>query len=83
MPPTLPFPHNDMYDLRYKKEGENILLIYITCNVGVIDDTKIQDFFNDLISRPPFRPPLDILSCTYHEEYIWLSDDESDDDASC
>ena len=54
MPPTFPFPRSDMYDLRYKKESENILHIYVTCNVGIIDDTKIQDYFNDLISRPQF-----------------------------
>ena len=31
-----------MYDLRYKKESENILHIYVTCNVGIIDDTKYR-----------------------------------------
>ena len=81
MPPTFPFPHSDMYDLRYKKEGENILHIYVTCNVGIIDDTKIQDYFNDLISRPQFDSHIkSIISCTYHEEYTWLSDNDDDDD---
>ena len=77
MPPTFPFPQSDMYDLRYKKEGENILYIYVTCNVGIVDDTRIQDYFNDLISRPQFDSRIEsIISCAYHEEYTWLSDDD-------
>ena len=80
MPHELPFPRNDMYDMRYKKEGDDILLIYITC---IIDDSKIQDYFNEIIGRPAFNKRIDaIISCTYHEEYTWLSDNESDDDAS-
>ena len=79
MPPTFPFPQNDMYDLRYKKEGENILYIYVTCNVGIVDDTRIQDYFNDLISKPQFDSRIEsIISCAYHEEYTWLSDDDDD-----
>ena len=85
MPRELPFPRNDMYDMRYKKEGDDILLIYITCNVGIIDDSKIQDYFNEIISRPAFDKRIDgIISCTYHEEYTWLSDNDSDgDDDAC
>ena len=85
MPPTLPFPNHAMYDLRYKKEDEHVLFIYITCNVGIIDDTQIQDFFNDIINKPPFKGNItDILSCSYHEEYTWLSNEDysSNDDNS-
>ena len=45
MPPTFPFPRSDMYDLRYKKEGENILHIYVTCNVGIIRRYKNTGLF--------------------------------------
>ena len=86
MPLELPFPRNDMYDMRYKKEGDNVLLIYITCNVGIIDDSKIQDYFNEIIGRPAFDKRIDgIISCTYREEYTWLSDNDSDgdDDDAC
>ena len=78
MPPTFPFPRSDMYDLRYKREGEHILHIYVTSNVGIIDDTKIHDYFNDLISGPQFNSRIEsIISYTYHEEYTWLSDDDA------
>ena len=80
MPPNLPYLHNDMYDLRYKKEGENILHIYITCNVGIIDDSKIQDYFNEILGKPSFECRVtDIISCSYHEEYTWVSSSDEDD----
>ena len=81
IPKKLPYPYNDMYDLRYKKHCETAMSMYITCKLGIFDTSHIHEYHNEIMNLPVMKKHVcRLLSCKYHEEYTWRSDDSSSDE---
>ena len=78
MPKNFPYPYNDMYDLRYKKDCEKVISLYITCKVGILDTSHIHKYYNSIINLDVMKEHVNgLLACTYHEEYTWPSNSSS------
>ena len=68
IPKKLPYPYNDMYDLRYKKHCETSMSMYITCKLGILDTSHIHEYHNEIMNLPIMKKHVcRLLSCTYHE----------------
>ena len=82
IPKKFPYPYNDMYDLKYKIHCKTAISMYITCKLGELDTSHIHKYYNEIMGLAVMKEHVcGLLSCTYHEEYTWPSDNSSSDES--